>query len=102
VILLQWLPELEELRVQLEGHTGHRFNSVLCNQYRDCKDHVAWHSDDEKLFGVNPTIATISLGDVRNFELRKKVGPVSGLIIFFTVVRCRTVCESTNEFDKDR
>ena len=50
--------------------------------YRDGKDHVSWHSDDETLFGRLPTIASVSLGDLRVFELRKKVEPVS-LIGYF-------------------
>uniref|UniRef100_T1J5R8 Fe2OG dioxygenase domain-containing protein n=1 Tax=Strigamia maritima TaxID=126957 RepID=T1J5R8_STRMM len=48
------------------------FNSVLINHYRDNKDSVDWHSDDETLFGKQPFIASISLGDTRNFELRQK------------------------------
>ena len=65
-----------------EGNTGLQVNSVLCNMYRDGKDHVSWHSDDETLFGRLPTIASVSLGDLRVFELRKKVEPVS-LIGYF-------------------
>ena len=53
---------------------------------RDCKDHVAWHSDDESLFGRLPTIASVSLGDTRMFEMRKKVPPVSSC--------CKTVFQN--------
>jgi len=60
-----WLPELEALRARLEDETGARFNSCLANVYRDGRDGVSWHSDDEPELGVNPTIASISLGDTR-------------------------------------
>ncbi len=65
-----WLPELEALRVLLEITTAARFNSCLANLYRDGRDGVSWHSDDEPELGVNPTIASISLGDTRDFKLR--------------------------------
>ena len=31
-----------------------------------------WHSDDEDSLGSNPIIASLSFGDTRSFELRKK------------------------------
>lgn len=74
---LQLLSPLLEVKHLLEENTGLQFNSVLCNLYRDNKDHVSWHSDDEELFGRLPTIASVSLGDTRMFELRRKVKPVS-------------------------
>jgi len=65
-----WLPELEELRARLEDETAARFNSCLANVYRGGRDSVSWHSDDEPELGHNPTIASISLGDTRDFKLR--------------------------------
>ena len=56
---------------------------------RDCKDHVAWHSDDESLFGRLPTIASVSLGDTRMFEMRKKVPPVSSCCIMFLLFKMK-------------
>ncbi len=65
-----WLPELEALRTRLEDETGAQFNSCLANVYRGGRDSVSWHSDDEPELGVNPTIASVSLGDTRDFRLR--------------------------------
>jgi alpha-ketoglutarate-dependent dioxygenase alkB family protein 3 len=48
------------------------FNSVLGNYYRDGKDSVAWHSDDEPMLGKHPFIASLSFGDMRMFEMRRK------------------------------
>lgn len=47
-------------------------NSVLLNLYRSEKDSVAWHSDDELSMGICPTIASVSLGAMRRFEMRPK------------------------------
>lgn len=48
------------------------FNSVLCNLYRDGRDSMGWHSDDEKELGENPIIASLSLGTARDFLLRQR------------------------------
>lgn len=69
---LQWSPEIIELRDRLEEVTGTRFNSLLCNFYRDGHDSIDWHSDDESTLGSSPTIASLSFGDSRLFEMRKK------------------------------
>lgn len=67
-----WTPFLRELRGRLEQHTGALLNSVLINRYRDGADAVAWHADDEPELGPTPTIASISLGAERRFQLRHK------------------------------
>ena len=60
------------LKDHLQDVTGLHFNSMLANLYRDNHDRMDWHSDDEPSLQKNPTIASLSLGDSRNFELRKK------------------------------
>lgn len=47
-----------------------KFNTCLLNMYRNGRDSVAWHSDNEKVYGPTPTIASISLGEPRDFILR--------------------------------
>lgn len=69
---IEWTPTLQVIKKQLEETTGLEFNSLLANCYRDGHDSLAWHSDDETSLGPEPTIASISFGDTRNFELRKK------------------------------
>ncbi|KAM3870118.1 alpha-ketoglutarate-dependent dioxygenase alkB homolog 3 [Diretmus argenteus] len=71
----QWHPLLLSLREAVEQASGHRFNSLLCNLYRDGHDSIGWHSDDEASLGSKPTIASLSLGDTRMFSLRKKPPP---------------------------
>lgn len=69
-----WTPTLEALRQRLTQLTGQSFNSVLCNFYRTGQDSVAWHADDEKELGPQPTIASISLGGARKFSMKRKDG----------------------------
>ncbi len=70
------------LKDRLEETTGYAFNSMLANLYRDGHDSVAWHADDETSLGPNPTIASLSFGDTRNFEMRQNPPEVSELSLF--------------------
>lgn len=63
---------LHDIRVLCEAAAGARFNSVLVNLYRDGKDSMGWHSDDERENGINPVIASVSLGGERRFDLRHR------------------------------
>ncbi|MFZ4929149.1 alpha-ketoglutarate-dependent dioxygenase AlkB family protein [Chryseobacterium sp. Mn2064] len=67
-----WSPELLSLKERIENEFGYRFNGVLLNLYRDNNDSVAWHRDKESRYGKRPVIASISLGQTRNFDFRKK------------------------------
>lgn len=68
---------VKEIKGKIEEYLASKgidvsFNSVLLNLYRDGKDSVSWHSDDELTMGISPTIASISLGETRKFEMRPK------------------------------
>ena len=67
-----WQPDLERLAGILTDHCGTGFNSVLCNLYRDGRDSMGWHSDDEPELGRHPVIASVSLGGLRRFVLRRR------------------------------
>ena len=69
-----WLPFLEEIRDRIKEVTESSFNSVLLNRYRDEKDSVAWHADDEPELGESPFIASLSLGSSRPFQVKPKNG----------------------------
>ena len=47
-----------------------QFNSVLLNYYRDGRDSMAFHSDNEVQLGPEPVIASLSLGAARTFQFR--------------------------------
>ena len=67
-----WTKNLLMIKESIEPIAQTTFNSVVINYYRDGKDRVAWHSDDEKELGKNPVIASVSLGAERKFKLRHK------------------------------
>ncbi len=67
-----WTATLQAIRQRVETLTGHSFNSVLLNYYRDNNDRMGMHSDDEKELGPRPVIASLSLGAERSFLLRHK------------------------------
>jgi alkylated DNA repair dioxygenase AlkB len=69
---LPFTPLLETIRQAAEAATGHRYNSVLLNYYRDGKDSMGMHSDDEPELGPEPAIASVSFGATRPFVLRHK------------------------------
>ncbi|MFB0995856.1 MAG: alpha-ketoglutarate-dependent dioxygenase AlkB [Porticoccaceae bacterium] len=63
----QWM---EKLRMDVETETGKPFNRALVNYYRDGRDSVDWHADDEASLGFEPLIASVSVGAERIFQLR--------------------------------
>lgn len=67
-----WPDALRALRDRVESACGARFNSVLANLYRDGRDAMGWHSDDEPELGPRPVIASVSLGGTRRFRLRPR------------------------------
>ncbi|RJG06878.1 alpha-ketoglutarate-dependent dioxygenase AlkB [Noviherbaspirillum cavernae] len=80
-----WTATLLRIKGDIEQVTGHRFNSVLLNLYRNERDGMGWHSDDEAELGPEPVIASLSLGEARIFHFRhrtRKTGkPISLTLI---------------------
>jgi alkylated DNA repair dioxygenase AlkB len=69
-----WTVALTELRGLVETIVHARFNSVLLNLYRNERDRMGWHSDNEPELGLRPMIASVSLGETRDllFKSREK------------------------------
>lgn len=65
-----WTKELIQIKQRIEKTTGYAFNSCLLNYYRDGKDGMGWHQDNEKELGKNPVIASITFGETRPFQLK--------------------------------
>lgn len=65
-----WTPLLQNLKSKVENICGVSFNVVLLNYYRNEKDGNGWHADNEKELGKNPTIASLSFGASRVFQLK--------------------------------
>ncbi|WP_412970884.1 alpha-ketoglutarate-dependent dioxygenase AlkB family protein [Glaciecola sp. MF2-115] len=70
---LPWQRELHSLKAQCEQQCETQFNSVLANLYRHGQDSMGMHSDDEPELGCEPVIASVSLGELRNFDFKHKV-----------------------------
>ena len=76
-----WPGGLQALRARLARELGIDFNSVLANLYRDGRDAMGWHSDDEPELGAQPVIASLSLGATRRFVLKSRHAPAQRLAL---------------------
>jgi len=65
-----WVPKLDAIRDDLKQTLNIRFNSCLVNRYRSGDDAMGWHADNESELGKNPVIASVSIGALRDFDLR--------------------------------
>jgi alkylated DNA repair dioxygenase AlkB len=69
---LPWHPLLADLCRRLSTLCDTPFNSVLANLYRNERDSMGLHADDERELGPRPVIASLSLGATRVFRLRHR------------------------------
>jgi alkylated DNA repair dioxygenase AlkB len=94
-----------ELKTAAETTSGARFNSVLLNRYRSGDDSMGWHADREPELGVEPVIASVSLGVARRFDLRhNKTGVVHSFQLTggsLLVMRGRTQAEWRHRVPKE-
>jgi len=68
----KWTPTLKDIKQKVENFCNYAFTSVLTNLYRQGNDSNGWHADDEPELGINPVIASVSLGAARSFHLKNK------------------------------
>ncbi len=87
-------PLLRELQAVAEEIAGATFNSVLLNLYRDGRDGMGWHADDERTLGRDPVIASFSFGAVRRFRLKHKAAPGLGLALELPAGSCLVMAGS--------
>lgn len=69
-----WHPLVRDIARRVEAICEQSFNGVLLNLYRHGQDSMGWHADNEAVLGVNPMIASVSLGASRRFVLRHASG----------------------------
>jgi alkylated DNA repair dioxygenase AlkB len=72
LVSLPWIPLLADIRKKCEEISGAQFNSVLANLYRTGADSISWHSDNEPELGPQPTIASVTFGATRRFDMRHR------------------------------
>lgn len=65
-----WTMLLQKIKYHIESSCKSNFNAVLLNYYRNGNDSIGWHSDNEKELSKNPTIASVSFGAERVFQLK--------------------------------
>jgi len=70
---IDWNEDLLFIKNRVVEIAKINFTSVLLNYYRDGKDSMGWHSDDEKELGQNPFIGSVSFGESRVFQMRHKI-----------------------------
>lgn len=68
-------PLVDLLCMEINDFCKTNFNTVLLNYYRDGRDSMGWHSDNEPELGPNPFIASLSLGGMRDFQLKQIYAP---------------------------
>ena len=69
---LPFTPLQLHIKEAVERATGRRFNSVLLNYYRDERDSMGFHADDERELGPDPAVASVSFGAPRTFILKHR------------------------------
>lgn len=67
---LVWTDFLLEIKSRVEEKAKTNFTHVLLNYYRDGKDSMGWHRDNEAVLGPNPNIVSVSFGETREFQIR--------------------------------
>ena len=65
-------PILKNISNLISTLTGHKFNFVLVNRYNDGDDHMGEHRDDETDLVPKSAIASVSLGQPRDFIFRHR------------------------------
>ena len=73
-IVEPWSATASMLRDQLTELSGWRFNSLLLNFYRDGRDAMGFHADDEPELDPQAPIASLSLGASRTLRFKPKRG----------------------------
>ncbi len=74
---LPWTGLLLDIKRRIETVTEASFNSVLLNYYRDNRDSMGFHSDDEPELGSRPVIASLSLGEERTLVMKHKLNKLA-------------------------
>ena len=69
---LPFTPLQLHIKQAVERTTGRKFNSVLLNYYRNERDSMGFHADDERELGPDPAVASVSFGDPRTFILKHR------------------------------
>lgn len=65
-----WTPLLSEIKSHVEEICQASYNACLLNLYHDGKEGMGWHADNEKSIVAQSSIASLSFGANRRFDLK--------------------------------
>lgn len=65
-----WTPLLWEIKSQVEEICQATYNACLLNLYHDGNESMGWHADNERSIVRHSSIASLSLGSRRRFDLK--------------------------------
>jgi alkylated DNA repair dioxygenase AlkB len=68
-----WPKPVRVILNAVRGVAGVEFNHVLINRYRDGRDSMGYHADNEPELGPDPMVACVSLGQTRRFCVRAQL-----------------------------
>ncbi len=69
---LPWTSTIQSLKERVSQACAVNFNSVLLNLYRNERDSMGMHADDEPELGKQPVIASLSLGAPRILQWKHR------------------------------
>ena len=69
---ITFTPTIFDIKSKIEKRLYSQFTSCLLNLYRNGQDSNGWHADNEKELGLNPLIASLSLGAERVFHMKHR------------------------------
>jgi alkylated DNA repair dioxygenase AlkB len=69
---LEWPESLKRCRDEIQEELGCQLNYAFINRYDNGSQYIGWHSDSETDLVPGALIASVSLGESRKFQLRRK------------------------------
>ncbi|MCP9833567.1 MULTISPECIES: alpha-ketoglutarate-dependent dioxygenase AlkB [unclassified Cyanobium] len=67
-----WTPLISAIRRRVAAAADQEFNSLLLNYYRNGRDAMGWHADDEPELDPDACIVSLSLGASRTLRFRPR------------------------------
>lgn len=62
---------LQTILQRVSAHTAHQFDYLIGNMYRGADDSISWHADTKDAACLEGAIASLSLGQMRLFQIKE-------------------------------
>lgn len=93
----RFTPILYQIKKRVELVTKVKYNFALLNLYEDGESSIGEHSDNERGLVENGKIASLSLGDTRNFYFRSKTDKDRKIVLELEGGDLLVMCGSTQK-----